>query len=70
MDKKLLILIPLALTALAAGVWLAQTRYAPQTPETAAVSALWQMSFPDVQGQPQALSQWRGKTLVLNFWAT
>ena len=70
MDKKLLILIPLALAALAAGVWLAQTRYAPQAPAATAVSALWQLSFPDVQGQPQALSQWRGKTLVLNFWAT
>ena len=60
MDKKLLILIPLALAALAAGVWLAQTRYAPQAPAATAVSALWQLSFPDVQGQPQALAQWRG----------
>jgi len=27
-------------------------------------------SFPDVNGKPQAVSQWQGKILVLNFWAT
>ena len=70
MKKSLLFVMPLAAAALAAGVWLAQTRYAPQTPEAAAVSALWQMSFPDVQGQPQALAQWRGQVVVVNFWAS
>jgi thiol-disulfide isomerase/thioredoxin len=70
MQKKLLFGIPLALAALAAGVWLAQTRYAPQTPATAAIGALWQLSFPNAQGQPQALSQWRGQVVVLNFWAS
>jgi len=27
-------------------------------------------SFPDVEGQMQPLSQWQGKVLVVNFWAT
>jgi thiol-disulfide isomerase/thioredoxin len=26
--------------------------------------------LPDVDGRPQALAQWRGKVLVVNFWAT
>lgn len=26
-------------------------------------------SFPDLEDKPQPLSQWRGKILVLNFWA-
>jgi len=26
--------------------------------------------LPDVNGQPQVLEQWRGKVLVVNFWAT
>jgi thiol-disulfide isomerase/thioredoxin len=26
--------------------------------------------LPDENGVPQALSQWQGKTIVLNFWAT
>jgi thiol-disulfide isomerase/thioredoxin len=28
------------------------------------------LSFPDINAQPQALKQWQGKVLVLNFWAT
>ena len=68
-NKRLLYTIPLALAALTAGIWLAQTRYAPQEP-TASTAALWQLGFPDTQGRPQALSQWRGKVLVLNFWAS
>jgi len=27
-------------------------------------------SLPDLDGKPQALSQWQGKVLVVNFWAT
>jgi thiol-disulfide isomerase/thioredoxin len=33
-------------------------------------SALLALVLPDAQGQPQALAQWRGKVLVVNFWAT
>jgi len=70
MQKKLLYGLPLALAALAAGIWLAQSRYAPQTPAASAVAALWQLRFPDVQGHDQPLSQWRGQVVVLNFWAS
>lgn len=35
------------------------------------VSALvYAQSFPDLDGRPQPLAQWRGQILVLNFWAT
>ena len=27
-------------------------------------------SLPDMEGKSQALAQWRGKVLVVNFWAT
>ena len=70
MQKKWFYLTPLALAALAAGVWLAQTRYAPQKPEAAALAALWQLRFPDGEGRPQPMSQWRGQVVVLNFWAS
>jgi thiol-disulfide isomerase/thioredoxin len=69
MQRKPLYAVGLALVAVAAGIWLAQTRHAAQAP-TAASDALWQLGFPDVRGQPQALSQWRGQVVVLNFWAT
>lgn len=35
----------------------------------APVSALFAQSMNDAGGVPQALSQWKGKALVLNFWA-
>lgn len=34
-----------------------------------AVTALYAASMNDAQGRPQALSQWQGKALVVNFWA-
>jgi thiol-disulfide isomerase/thioredoxin len=37
---------------------------------TTSRSTLWQLQFADLRGQPQPLSQWRGKVLVLNFWAS
>ena len=70
MQKKWFYLIPLALAALTAGVWLAQTRYAPQAPAAPALATLWQVGFPDLAGQEQPLAQWRGQVVVLNFWAS
>ena len=33
-------------------------------------AALLAVELPDIDGHDQALSQWRGKVLVVNFWAT
>lgn len=33
-------------------------------------TSLTSMVLPDTQGKNQALSQWHGKVLVVNFWAT
>jgi thiol-disulfide isomerase/thioredoxin len=33
-------------------------------------AALFALSLPDTQGTRQSLNQWRGKVLVVNFWAT
>jgi thiol-disulfide isomerase/thioredoxin len=35
-----------------------------------AAQRLMSVSVTDLDGNPQALSQWRGKVLVVNFWAT
>lgn len=35
-----------------------------------ATEALFAATFPDEKGQPHALNQYKGKTIVLNFWAT
>jgi thiol-disulfide isomerase/thioredoxin len=33
-------------------------------------SPLPEFSFPDLSGQQHSVAEWRGKVLVLNFWAT
>jgi peroxiredoxin len=35
-----------------------------------ATAALFAAAFPDADGKLQPLQQWRGRTLVVNFWAT
>lgn len=52
--------------ALAGGVVLFQRE--PSVPRDG--SAVLAMVLPDVDGREQALAQWRGKVLVVNFWAT
>jgi thiol-disulfide isomerase/thioredoxin len=37
---------------------------------TASGDTLAKASFPDLAGKTQRLDQWRGKVLVVNFWAT
>lgn len=31
---------------------------------------VWSLTLPDTQGAHQPMAQWRGKVLVVNFWAT
>ncbi len=58
--------------ALAAGVGglVANRRYSPRPAADAAVDTLFAQTYPDADGTPQPLAQWRGKLLVVNFWAT
>jgi thiol-disulfide isomerase/thioredoxin len=42
---------------------------APATPGIAA-AAFYATTFMDAEGRPQALGQFQGRVLVLNFWAT
>jgi thiol-disulfide isomerase/thioredoxin len=37
---------------------------------SSALEKLWSLKLPDTGGKPQRLSQWRGRVLVVNFWAT
>ena len=42
----------------------------PTAPADAAVTNLMATSLPDAQGQTQTMAQWKGKILLINFWAT
>lgn len=39
------------------------------TPEEVRPSEFWATQLPDLQNRTQALKQWQGKVLVVNFWA-
>jgi thiol-disulfide isomerase/thioredoxin len=54
-----------ALAALGAGVYFSQ-----MGSHDVPVAALLGLSLPDVDGREQRLDQWKGKVLVVNFWAT
>lgn len=38
--------------------------------EKAVVSVLPEFNLPDLSGRQHTISEWRGKVLVINFWAT
>ena len=72
--KNLLLLVTTAL-ALLGGYWLAQSlRHAQEeTPTTTLKYGGGEMinfTLPDLDGKKQSLNSWRGKVIVLNFWAT
>lgn len=64
----------LILTALAITVWLLSSFLGKQSASTAgagiSTQGLYASSFVDQAGKPQPFSQWRGKVLVVNFWAS
>jgi thiol-disulfide isomerase/thioredoxin len=61
--------VVVAVSALAAGYWLYPWNRGV-TPDTGNVAELMAATLPDMDGKSQALAQWRGKVMVVNFWAT
>ena len=74
MDRRNLLYLGAAAAAGAFGTGLAWLKYEPQklTPgQTNAIQdTFWSLSFDTPDGQPQPMSNFRGKPLLLNFWAT
>ncbi len=66
--KTNLLLLAAALVALGAGYWASQLLRAPPAP--AGAPGFIDVSGTDLDGKPRQLSEWRGKIIVLNFWAT
>jgi thiol-disulfide isomerase/thioredoxin len=67
MKKNTLVLILLGFLSISAGLFVSLGKHTAAIVEQ--VNPL-EFSFPDLEGQPQALNQWGGKVIVLNFWAT
>jgi len=59
----------IAALALGAGVYWGLANRTP-APDAVAAAALAGLALPDAEGKEQRLDQWRGKVVVVNFWAT
>lgn len=74
--RRLLLYAAVAVVSAAAGVGLrvwhgAGDAQQTATPATASpAESILALQLPDTQGKPERLEQWRGKVLVVNFWAT
>ncbi len=70
-QREWLVVAAVAIAAGAAGYGYNASRSAPDTVASQdGVAAMNAMRLPDLTGKPQALDQWRGKVVVVNFWAT
>jgi len=66
---RIAILVVAAVLGLATSYWLHRWNTA-RAPDSGSVARLMAASLPDLDGKTQALAQWRGNVLVVNFWAT
>jgi thiol-disulfide isomerase/thioredoxin len=70
---QLAVIVALAAVSFAVGLVLrhsSQDQASSAIPPAFAADGLMTARLPDTEGKPQALEQWRGKVLVVNFWAT
>ena len=58
------------LTAGAGGYAYSLWRSTGHTPEAQSAEAMMAIRLPDLDGKLASLEQWRGKVLVVNYWAT
>ena len=59
-----------AVSGLTAGLYFGDRSLRAAAASEAAAKAIAGLTLPDPEGREQAFSQWRGKVLVVNFWAT
>jgi len=53
-----------------AGIWFGARKFQAESAQAGAMDAFFSRSLPDARGKPAALNQWKGRPLILNFWAT
>jgi peroxiredoxin len=70
MTKKFLPILLVAVLFAGMGVYAGLRKWNTKPVETNAVAQLLAQTMPDAKGQPQDFASLKGKTLVVNFWAT
>jgi thiol-disulfide isomerase/thioredoxin len=68
--KRRLVLAGAGLGAAALGAAFAWRRLTPAAASSAAAQAFWTRRFTGIDGKEVAVAGWRGKPLLVNFWAT
>jgi thiol-disulfide isomerase/thioredoxin len=74
-SSRIPVILAVAIVALIAGAGLRHFSLEPAQPapgatEPGASRRLLDTELPDIGGRKQRLAQWKGKVLVVNFWAT
>jgi thiol-disulfide isomerase/thioredoxin len=59
-----------SLSLLAGAAVAGPARVGAATPADSAVSELLAQAYPDADGRSQPLAQWKGRPMLINFWAT
>jgi thiol-disulfide isomerase/thioredoxin len=52
-----------------AGTWFGARKFQAEPGQAGAMDTFFSRSLPDAKGAPAALTQWKGRPLILNFWA-
>lgn len=68
--KNVILLAVVAVLCVGVGLYASHRANPPVSAETRALNQLLSQSLPDASGQTQSLAQYKGKPLVVNFWAT
>ena len=68
--KKITTFVVIATLFTAIGIYFGAKRFQPTAPADTAVGALMQVSLKDSGGRQRKMSEWQGKVLLINFWAT
>ncbi|MBU3693985.1 MAG: TlpA family protein disulfide reductase [Rhodocyclaceae bacterium] len=68
--KTRILIVGMVILAAAAGAAVGIGRKSSMPDPDGRAQAIFAASLPDAQGQPHDLGQYRGKVLVVNFWAT
>ena len=63
-------MLAVALVFCAAGAWFGARQFTSGPVAPSAVDAFYSRTMPDASGTATPMQQWKGRPLVLNFWAT
>lgn len=64
------LIVPLVAVAALAGGWAVQQRLTGEFDASVSPEPGLAITLPDVDGMQHSIEEWRGKILVINFWAT